>query len=389
MFKVSLIPVIFLLFIIIFFSRCNSPTDSDEVELNSNSVVDIIVDGSTVWLGTGHGLARSGNNANSWTTFTENNGLPRGGISAIHIQGNEIWVAAGYDSSDLSIGGGLSYSADYGATWRFIPQPGTPRIQNITFDIAVLNGTVWIVSFGGGLRKSEDLGQTWQIVSPDTFNFDPGNYLNHRPFSVTAFDNELWVGTAQGLNRSIDGGVIWQNFNHQNQDSPISGNFVVALNGHFGGASNTLWAGTRRAEDQAEFNAISRTDNSGESWTTYLDGVLAHNFAVTDSAVYVATNEGLYITGDNGSTWNNISEISDVANNLQFSESEVFGVGYFAGQTNVVFGLWVGGPEGLARSRDNGNTWEITEVDRLFEAGLSKSGKNYPLPPMTPASYNF
>ncbi len=387
--KISLIPIPVLISIIIIFSRCNSPTGSEDVELNSDAVFDIVIDGSTIWFGTGYGLAKMGDNANSWATFTASNGLQRGGISALHIQDNEIWIAAGYDSSDFQIGSGLSYSADYGATWQFIPQPGTPRIQNITFDIAVLNGTVWLVSFGGGLRKSDDLGQTWQIVTPDTFDFNPGTHLNHRPFSVIAISNELWVGTAQGINRSIDGGTTWQNFNHQNQNEPISGNFVVALNSSFGDASNTLWAGTRRAEDQAEFNAISRTDNSGGSWITYLNDILVHNFAVNDSAVYVATNEGLYITRDNGSSWQNISEILDDAKDLMFSESEVHGVGYLAEQTNGNFGLWVGGPEGLAHSGDNGNTWNISYVDRLFAGALSKSGKYYRLSPMKPASYNF
>ena len=39
----------------------------------------------------------------------------------------------------------------------------------------------------------------------------------------------VWIGTAGGINKTTDGGQSWVKFNHTNEASPISGNFVVAL----------------------------------------------------------------------------------------------------------------------------------------------------------------
>ncbi len=198
-----------------------------------NGVTDLQRGDGVIWIGTGQGLSRYIDVSSSFESFNNIENLAKGSVSAIWADGNEIWIAAASDSfvasaeQSLPFGTGFSYSNDNGTTWTHFPQPGPTPIQNLCYDITVVDGVVWGASFGGGLLKSVDRGATWEQVGPDTLVFDPGRNLNHRAFSTLNADGVLWIGTAGGINRSEDNGVTWTNFNHTNQQEPISGNFVV------------------------------------------------------------------------------------------------------------------------------------------------------------------
>ena len=85
-----------------------------------------------------------------------------------------------------------------------------------------------------------------------------GNY-NHVSFSVIAVDDTiLYVGTADGINKTTNAGdqyPSWVKFNHTNQNEPISGNFITALAYNIN--DNTIWASTWKANDSTEFYAVS------------------------------------------------------------------------------------------------------------------------------------
>ncbi len=66
--------------------------------LRSNSVGDIVVHNGEVWLGTGSGLARSNDAGVTWVTYTQAQGLPHGGVSALAVTASIIWVATAFDS---------------------------------------------------------------------------------------------------------------------------------------------------------------------------------------------------------------------------------------------------------------------------------------------------
>ncbi len=146
--------------------------------------------------------------------------------------------------------------------------PVTVAEQNLTYDITFTTGTVWITSFAGGLRKSTNMGQSWQrvVLPPDFLSsinpedsldfclspvggaFCSDGNLNHRAFSVISPNaTTLYVGTANGVNKSTDNGISWVKFNHQNQDEPISGNFVTSLG--YNSTDSTVWASTWKTDD--------------------------------------------------------------------------------------------------------------------------------------------
>lgn len=358
--------------------------------LAGNSITDILFDGCTLWVGTAAGLSKTADKGESWTSFDRADGIGERSISALAVHNGTIWVATAFDTltpfGTLPAGGGLSYSTDGGATWTHIPQPGPTPIQNITYDIAFLDSTIWITSWGGGLRKSSDMGQTWEVVTPDTLPFDPFAHLNHRAFSVITVGSTIWVGTAAGVNKSTNGGRTWTNFNHQNQQKPISGNFVVALGHQRFEGRDVIWAATvettSETGDTTEFRGVSKTEDGGFTWTTMLRGEFAHNFAFDDSAVYVATDNGLYKSIDGGKRWACFPQIFDSETGEGIYTTEFYSVAVTPPHC-----LWAGSADGLVRTEDNGFTWKIF---RSFQPpGVSGTPKTYAYPnPFSPLRHN-
>jgi len=278
--------------------------------LAGNGITDIKPDGAgTLWFGTGHGLSRTANDGESFETYGTAVGVGHGSVCGLWASGDTVIVATATDTltkaseQTLSKGTGISISFDGGATWSHYGQPGTTPVQNLAYDIEVLQGTVWITCFGGGLMKSEDWCKTWTVVTPDSFIFDPGKRLNHRAFAVVAGDGDLYVGTAEGVNKSADNGKTWVNYNHYNQSQAMSGNFITALGYQKTTSRRILWAATWKAEGTNEYYAVSKSENGGLSWQTLLKDEQAHNFSFDDSVVYVATDNGLFKSIDYGQTW--------------------------------------------------------------------------------------
>jgi len=360
--------------------------------LKSNSITDlIIVDENTIWLGTGKGLSKTEDGGKTWQTYTEEHGIGRGGVSAFSVTDSIIWVATAFDTLIVgeheAAGGGLSYSTDNGGTWNYVGQP-FPRsdwtiINNVTYDIAVIDSTVWIASFGGGLLKSSDMGKNWVVRPPDNYNFNPDQYLNHRVFSLLAVGDTLWVGTAEGINVSYDAGKTWNTqFTHQNQDQPISGNFVVSLAVQQVDGRQIIWAGTANAEDPDEVRATSWTKDGGLTWETDLKGKFAWNFAFNGESVYACTDSGFWKSPDGGETWDVFLQIVDEVTREKFYTVEYYSVGLTPNKV-----LWVGSADGLANTDNNGVTWNILRA--FVKPGHEYEPHVYAYPnPFTPLRHN-
>jgi hypothetical protein len=356
--------------------------------LAGNGITDIKPDlAGTLWFGTGHGLSRTANQGESFETYGTNLGVGHGSVSGLWVSGDTIIVATATDTltkaseQTLSKGTGISITFDGGGTWSHYAQPGSTPVQNLAYDIEVLHRTVWITCFGGGLLKSEDWCKTWTVVTPDSFVFDPGKRLNHRAFAVVAGDGDLYVGTAEGVNKSRDNGKTWVNFNHNNQSQPISGNFITALGYQKTKSRSIIWAASWKAEGTNEYYAISKSENGGLSWQTLLKDEQAHNFAFDDSVVYVATDNGLFKSIDYGVTWYLFPSMRDTESSNRVYELE----------TDSAYGhdgiIWAGTTDGLARSSDNGYSWKIF---RAFTAtGKSGEPRTYAYPnPFSPMRHN-
>jgi len=401
----------------------------------SNSVSQINVLDSVLWIGTSKGLAKSTNTGKSWESFRENSSFANDGIFALAVSKNRVWTATGYDKEldggSVQTGSGYTFSTDNGFTWQHVNQtldqrgdsilsygindslwmlPVIVPEQNVTFDVSFSSNTVWIASWASGLRKTTDDGQTWQriLLPPDSRNtitpndtlwtyaasdtlklrrifqrFDPRRNNNFLAFAVYAIDDDtIWCGTAGGVNKSTDGGRSWTKFNHQNQTAGILGNWVIAVDRQQLPGISRVWTTNWRAEGQDEKFGVSYTDDGGRTWTNLLHDIKAYDFAFKDSIAYIATDDGIYRTADGGLNFAKVSSISDPLNRQIISSPQVFSVNVL-GDT-----VFVGTGDGLASTIDNtanqfGASWKIY---RAYQQ-VGNSGVSYAYPnPFAPSS---
>jgi hypothetical protein len=381
----------------------------------------------SLWFGTSRGLTRTTDNGNSWIHFRSDEAFQPHGIFSVHLGKSTIWTSTGFrketTAGSQQAGSGYTFSVDRGITWSYVEQPvddfsvdtllyGENRIpalgistdvNNITYSMSTYGDEVWTASFAGGLRKSNDFGQNWQkvILPPDNLDFIspdmdlrfalspiagqilPEGHLNHRVFAVhVARDSTIWVGTANGINVSLDGGSSWRKYNYQNQIQGILGNWVIKIaDQELPDGSLRVWTTNWRAEDIDEMNGVSYTDDHGVSWTNVLHNTQAYDFAFRDSIVYVATETGVMRSDDGGKTWEGSGSIVDHDSRQRFVTREVLSVAVSASH------LWVGSPEGIARTGDSiaerfGYSWKIF---RTFSE-VTGTGNTYAYPnPFSPS----
>lgn len=379
----------------------NSLNKINDLTPSGNSISDIATSGDTIWVGSNRGLSVSYDKGNNWSNFYGSEAFGTESIAALTYYNGIIAASTAHsiekDGQDFAEGSGLRISFDAGRNWIVVPQPlddpndtivvygenrlralpVTVAVQNLTYDIAINNKYILIASFAGSLRKViidslvANPNRRWErvVLPPDRLNsvsptdtldfcmqpvsgkFCSENNLNYRLFSVIAInDSIIFAGSAGGINKSTDGGISWVKYSHQNQDEPITGNFVVALG--FNKYNNRLWAATWRAEGTSEFSGVSTSSNFGESWQNYLEGEKVHNFGFKLNQVLAPADGGMFKTADNGITWITPTLIQDDKYKIEFNISKFYSAAESAGFT------WLGSSEGLVRFTGTSDNWE-------------------------------
>ncbi len=402
----------------------------------SNSTIDIAINDGDVWLATSRGLSMSQDGGENWINYFGSDDFGTEGIYSLRYNNGIVWTTTGHSFEDgsesLPEGSGLRYSTDNGVTWTVHPQsvddpgdslitygintiralPVTTTVNNVSFDLAFTQNTIWTANFAGGLRKSTDNGATWErvILPPDHLDsIKPGDtldfalqpvrgafgdeqHLNHRVFSVIGIDDTtLYVGTAGGINKSTDNGISWVKFNHQNQDRPISGNFVTALG--YDIARDHVWGATWKAEDQSENWGVSFTEDGGENWDVVLPGERAHNFGFkyfgsvgnyTSSHVFAPTDNGIFRSSDMGNTWIAPPSIKDDETGIPIATTEFFSI-ETERKSDGSTDIWIGSANGLARLNEPAGFWRGTWKVFLASAGSENENETFAFPnPFSP-----
>ena len=90
---------------------------STQTPLPTNSISHISTLGSTIWIGTGKGLAKSTDGLLGWESFRSNGAFARDGIFAIGLGDELLWVSMGYEKEvnggQVQTGAGYAYSDQY------------------------------------------------------------------------------------------------------------------------------------------------------------------------------------------------------------------------------------------------------------------------------------
>ncbi len=295
--------------------------------LQSNGISEIVLQGSsTVWLGTGEGISYLEDSlfVKTVDTLELKNGdiyLLNDGISGIAVYGDQL-ISAGASGDHLGdFGTGLffndgteywvhhaqptestmepSISQEIGSGY-FEMLPITTHYNNISYDLAMTSEYAWITSWAGGLRRIPvdslpNLNAFWspiplpeddqldlltcdETIFDDSLNVIPNFFLNprdpisggnhnHKAFSVIAYSDTVWVGTANGINRGIlgeNGCVDWVHYSFQHHN--LLGNFVVGLNSQKWKNHRIVWAATMNADSYGEQRGVSYTVDDGATW---------------------------------------------------------------------------------------------------------------------------
>jgi hypothetical protein len=397
----------------------------------SNSVSLLTLqDSNIIWIGTSKGAARSIDFGASWQSYRTDPAFANLGIFSITTLNNTIWTSTGYEKAitdgTVQTGSGYAYSTNGGTQWQHVKQtldargdsiisygindsiwmlPVVVPEQNVTFDIALSPGAVWIASWASGLRKSTNNGTTWErillpadnrssIKPTDTLwtylpsdplhqrriydRFDPRRNNNFLAFGVHTTDgNTIWCGTAGGVNKSTDGGLSWTRFTHQNQAQPILGNWVIAIDEQRLGSQTRIWTTNWVAQDPDEDFGVSYTDDGGLTWKNLLRGVKAYAFAFKDSVAYIVSDQGIFRTPDGGLSFSNVSSITDPGSHQAIFSASMFAVAV-VGDT-----VLVGTGDGIASTIDNaqntfGARWTVRRAYQ--QVGTTGAAYAYPNP---------
>ncbi len=171
--------------------------------LNANGVL---------WVGTSGGLNKSTDSGETWTHFTFTN-------QQEHISGNWVvnlahqktqnrdiiwactWKAAGKNEYYA-----VSKTENEGRSWDVVLKD--ERAYNFAFDGA----TVYVATWTNGLFKSPDYGETWYNFAPITQKETGEHVYTKEYYSVYADNGQVWVGTKDGLARTINNGYTWKIF---------------------------------------------------------------------------------------------------------------------------------------------------------------------------------
>lgn len=391
--------------------------------LLGTEISDIKWSGRYLWVATERGLARldpalnQGLSPADWVTYTQEQGLGRGAVSAVDAVGDTVWVATLQDTTvgvSGQAGSGLSFSLDSGQTWKHITNEAifgdtsrvgflkgpTTAIDNPCFGLGISGSTVWAAFFAGSLVRTVDLGQNWERVLPDGAReivyFDRENapmadslqavadsleqaggsvaqvqalriqvddlrfqHLLHRTYAVLTYGDTVWVGTASGVASSFDGGQTWTNHKVRRDaqggllPGNIAGNWAVALERQLLPDGRSVIWAGTRSTGLPGERDAISFSLDNGQTWQITGPTYAWDFAFSQNRVWASTGQGLYASADQGLTWEQVV-VRD-----QATGEELLGV--FNGLETVGQTLWAGAENGLGRSTDEGQTWAVVK----------------------------
>ena len=182
-------------------------------------------------------------------------------------------------------------------------------------------------------------------------------------------DSSLWIGTyGDGIYVLRPGTTGWHNIRPDTTGTSISWGFVHAFAFAPDGA---VWYGTLG-------NGWGRSDDGGRTWTNWTfrqlgpeyQYVAPNGIVLRGDTVYVATADGIKVSGNRGTTW---TVVTDTIGARSAADSVIGTIGnqyVLALAAGPDGALWLSHAGGLERSRDGGRTWRAWALDHRVRAIL-------------------
>ena len=286
----------------------------------------------------------------------------------------------------IGLGGwdlGVFRSTNGGDKWEevFEGLRGTVAPWVVVSPAFASDGTIFAGRGNGGVYRSTDGGDSWKKASRGFPRYEDigeccGYYLVlDLVFSPSfASDNTLYLGTLDGLFRSIDRGDTWQKLSLGLKDTWIT---EVAISPSFASDNTLLVVARNKSWDTGPslFRSTDRgntwrqvTQNLGVGWDRWITTrlVLSPSYA-DDGTLYAATLDGLLRSTDRGDTWQKVYSYDEILEG-NFEPWVVVSPDFASDDT--VFTSKVCG--GVFSSNDRGDTWrEVTQELTVPTVALS------------------
>ena len=305
---------------------------------------------TVVFAGTdGSGVLKTTDNGGSWTDA--NYGMSDPWIRDLKFNGSDLFAATYYN--------GVYRSTNDGVTWSTANAGLAGGGREFAF-----NGENLFILMSRGIYMSTDNGGQWSCITLGLMN------LNVQALAVSG--NDLFAGTVSGVYLSTNSGTTWRNVSSgfftlfpNVSGFAIRDNDIFAIQGGQGGVSfasidvlSWFEINAGLPDKYAHALAVNGADvfvvvdagvykfvDSTISWVAADSGLgnFCRPLAVCDGNLIGGTQEGIFVSTDNGTSW---------TVKLPLSNSDVTAIGVIG---NVVYaGTYTGS---MYRSSDRGETW--------------------------------
>jgi ligand-binding sensor domain-containing protein len=256
-------------------------------------------------------------------------GLSGSAMATLYVKDNAVWAG--------SLNGGLFVSIDSGRSWV------NKGLRNEYINAVFIKDNQMFVGSFNGLFKSMDGGNTYTNVSTGL----PSKTVRALHYR----GNQLFVATDEGLMLSIDNGATWKEVNPNWVSAaglPAKGVFTLIEKDSFIFAGR-ITGGLMRSTDGVNWTLISQSNGltNGRVWS----------LAAKDGKLFVGTNNGLFLSSDNGNT-------------LTLCNTGINTFTYALAVTPSRITAATNG-QGIYTSFDNGATWTSTNNGLLINRILS------------------
>jgi photosystem II stability/assembly factor-like uncharacterized protein len=241
------------------------------------------------------------------------------------LSGNYPYLTTCVDSTifcSLYSSGTIVKSNDHGVSWTFANN-GMSSAYNIT---SLINdgANLYAADAYGGIYRSSDQGANWTVQS---------NFTGVRILAYSA--GILYAGTNNGVYVSSDNGVTWV---PKNTGLPITDIGYLAVSG------NNIYVSPMNSWE----NIYVSPDN-GATWSIYTNQFFSqgvYSILVSGSKVYVTSDNGVKSSNDNGVTWvdyPNFSNLLAIRGNKVFASGNNLSLFYISSDNGSTFTTYSSG----------------------------------------------
>jgi len=237
----------------------------------------LVVNETTLYAGTQHGLFSSTNYGATWNLI--NSGLPVVEIRSLLVNGANIFAG--------TWGKGIYLSTNNGESWN----PANTGKDDPNTDAFTVIGSNMFAGGPTGAFRSTDNGTSWTAINAGLNS----SYLIPYVKSLATDGLYLYAGLIEGgVYRSNDNGKSWTSIKAYNSNDDVPCLFMHGTD---------LFA--------VDYQGVSHTSDLGASWTSSrspgIDTTGVSALAASGSTLFAGTYSGIFRSTNNGIDWIGVS----------------------------------------------------------------------------------